>query len=334
MAVRTRIPIEKTKEGIEKEARESIDRLQKERYNTPIYEIGMITKLISRSTDPNKNDDIERKIMVQPYSFDKNKLIGIGPSSKEELDLGHEDITSYIIGVRRDFDLSNMLKNGDIVEIEIVSNEITKRNGIDGYYRSTIKDTENFGDYIEGFLFPAVELFKDAKNALTNQEVEEVEITEDILNTKKEVDSYKGGRYKGKIEVITLEGKDVEINTAKKYIEMKNAASKEGIRLGITSGYRSMESQTSIYNNRYEPDYQGSGTCRKKGENVSGTFEQAKKVSSKGVAAYPGCSNHQNGKALDLWNSPSNVAWLRVNASRFGFYNTVSSENWHWEYLG
>jgi hypothetical protein len=324
MVTRVRIPIDKSKEGREKEAQEVIERLQKERYATPIYEIGMITQLIPRSQDPKATDDIERKIIVQPYSFDKAKITGIGPSSKQELDLGHEEITSYVIGVRRNFTLSSILKNGDIVEIELVNNEITKRNAIDGFYKSTIKNSENFGDYVEGVLFPAAEIFRSTKNFLTNENLEEVQLSEDILNTKKLVDSYKGGAYQGKIEVVILEGKEVEINTAKRYVQMKNAARQQGIILSITSGYRTMESQIRIYNQRYEPDY----TPRQSG------CSKGQLQANKAVAAYPGCSNHQNGKALDLFNSPQNVAWLMENASRFGFFNTVSSENWHWEYIG
>lgn len=341
MASRVYIPIDKSSSGRQKAKHDAIERLQKERYSTPIYEIGQITDLVYRSDDPLNTTDIERKIIVQQHSFDEARRVGLAPSDTEtSFNQGHESIVSYTIGVRKDSNGLNTFKVGDIVEIEIVSNEITKRNNIDGFYRSTLQNTENFWNYVEGKAYPIIDTFKGAQNTLSktffpDDSSEPEDLNEEVLNTKKEVPAYKGGRFIGNIEVVTLEGKEVEINTAKKYLEMKKAAKREKVYLGITSGYRSMESQIRIYNSRYEPDYKGTGTCSNKGENTSGTFERATKVAEdKGVAAYPGCSNHQNGKALDLWNSSRNVAWLRANASRFGFFNTVRSENWHWEYLG
>lgn len=335
------IPIDKSFDGKQKDSNDAIERLKKERYANPVYELAQITDFVYRSEDPKDSNEIARKIIVQPFSFDESKKKGLNPPDFEnEKVVPYDDITYLTIGVRRDAELSTVLKIGDLIEVEIVANEITKRNSIDGFYRSTIKETEGFFEFVEGKAFPLVEMFKETKNSLEKTFFPtgpdgEVKIPDEVLNTKRTVPSYRYGKMTGEIEIITLEGKEVEITTAKKYLEMKNAAMKEGVRLGITSGYRSMESQTSIYNRRYEPDYQGTGTCRRKGENTSGTFEKAKKVATKkGVAAYPGCSNHQNGKALDLWNSSKNVAWLRANAAKFGFKNTVRSENWHWEYIG
>jgi hypothetical protein len=53
------------------------------------------------------------------------------------------------------------------------------------------------------------------------------------------------------------------------------------------------------------------------------------------LAAEPGYSNHQSGEALDLNTAASGVySWLVNNASRYGFYRTVPSEPWHWEFFG
>lgn len=341
MAVRTYIPIDRSLEGQRKDRYDSVERNQKERYATPIYEIGQVTDFVSKSLDPLEVQDLERKIIVQPYSFDESKKTGIGPpDNSNSHDIGHEDVTSYVIGIKKNFEASTTFKKGDIIEIQIVSNEITKRNAIDGFYVSTLQESTELWNIIEGKLYPLTEIFKSKKNPLNKvfypEDLESpTTITDEILETKKTVPSYKGGLYTGDIEVITLEGKEVEINTATKYLEMKEAARQERVYLGLTSGYRSMDSQIKIYNSRYEPDYKGTGNCRNKGENVSGTFEKSIKIDTeKGVASYPGCSNHQNGKALDIVNTPRNVAWLRRNAQSFGFYNTVRSENWHWEYIG
>lgn len=52
------------------------------------------------------------------------------------------------------------------------------------------------------------------------------------------------------------------------------------------------------------------------------------------VAAPPGTSNHGWGIAIDIASYPSAVAWMRNNARRFGFYERVPGEPWHWEYEG
>jgi hypothetical protein len=336
MATRTYRPIDKDFDGTQKDNRQAVERLKKERYANPIYEIGQITDFVYRSEDPLEKGDLERKIIVQGYSYDKSLKTGIGPKKEQER---HEDETSYIIGVRRGQSLDKVLKIGDIVEIQIVSNELTKRNNIDGFYSSTLKETDGVWNFIEGSTFDLTDSYKGIKNDLSknffpSESETQTELSEEVLATKRVAPSYRRGNLVGNIEIITLEGKEVEVNTAKQYLAMKKEARKDGIYLGITSGYRTMESQTKIYNRRYEPDYQGTGTCTNKGENTSGTFEKAIREPGVKVAAYPGCSNHQNGKALDLWNSPANVRWLRANAARFGFFNTVASENHHWEYLG
>ena len=113
----------------------------------------------------------------------------------------------------------------------------------------------------------------------------------------------------GDIEVIRLGGKLVEVNTAEMFLRMKEEAAKDGITLRINSGFRTMEEQVRLYA-KYK----------------SGTGN---------LAAKPGYSNHQNGIALDIGNKPKeNVYWLRRNAKRFGFYERVKTEDWHWEYEG
>ncbi|MCE9671412.1 M15 family metallopeptidase [Myxococcus stipitatus] len=90
---------------------------------------------------------------------------------------------------------------------------------------------------------------------------------------------------------------------------MEREAEVDGVRLHITSGYRSPREQRALY----EQYRKGHGNR----------------------AARPGRSNHQRGLAVDLVvggaTSPR-FAWLAANACRFGFRRTVRSEPWHWEY--
>lgn len=53
------------------------------------------------------------------------------------------------------------------------------------------------------------------------------------------------------------------------------------------------------------------------------------------VAAYPGTSNHGDGLSCDLTDlGEDDIRWLRMNARRYGFYEDVSGESWHWTYYG
>ena len=111
------------------------------------------------------------------------------------------------------------------------------------------------------------------------------------------------------IKIVDVDGKDVEAKTAKAFRVMQKAAHKNGVSLGIRSGYRSYQKQAQLYK-----DYR-----RGRGN----------------LAAPPGYSNHESGRALDLYVTDHHAYdWLREHAAAFGFHRTVPTEAWHWEYLG
>jgi hypothetical protein len=125
---------------------------------------------------------------------------------------------------------------------------------------------------------------------------------------------------------VTVSGFTIERNTAYDYIFMQRAALKDGIRLSVTSAWRSNEEQTKIRNQRHNAD--GSLTALGK---------------KKGRAALPKFSNHQKGTTLDLWVNMTvddlangryskEYLWLEENAATYGFERTVDSEPWHWEH--
>ena len=117
---------------------------------------------------------------------------------------------------------------------------------------------------------------------------------------------YKKGRPR-RIQVVTLGWTDVEVNTARAFLTMASAAAADGVELWIRSGFRSHEEQRMFY--------------------------QAWREGWGNRAARPGHSNHQSGRALDLYLGPGTFAWLEANARRFGFERTVRGEPWHWEYV-
>jgi hypothetical protein len=109
------------------------------------------------------------------------------------------------------------------------------------------------------------------------------------------------------IEVIKVGGKPTSKPTGHAFLKMQKAADAAGVRLVINSGFRTMAEQKYFY----------------------GCY-QSKKCNNGNLAAKPGFSNHQSGRALDL----STSAWLANNAAKFGFKRTVPSEAWHYEFFG
>jgi hypothetical protein len=123
------------------------------------------------------------------------------------------------------------------------------------------------------------------------------------------VTGYRSG-HKMNICVTTIDGKYVEVNTARAYLRMRKAARKAGVTMHIVSGFRSMASQRYLYH------------CY-----------LSKACNGGNLAAVPGYSNHQSGHALDLNTSSGGVYSYLVNHGHtFGFRRTVPSEIWHWEH--
>ena len=125
-------------------------------------------------------------------------------------------------------------------------------------------------------------------------------------------------------------------NTSSAFKEMQAAAKLAGIDLYIGSGYRSYNTQKSLYNNYVKRD----------GKNAADTY-----------SARPGYSEHQTGLAIDIcshdlkkacvnsnFNNSAPANWLKDNAQYYGFilrYPNGKSgetgykyESWHYRYVG
>jgi LAS superfamily LD-carboxypeptidase LdcB len=122
------------------------------------------------------------------------------------------------------------------------------------------------------------------------------------------VTGYRHGQ-KTRIKLVEVGGVELEAKTARAFIAMAEAAAQRGIMLAIRSGFRSHEKQKELYR-----EYRrGWGN----------------------LAARPGYSNHQSGRAVDIYIDDYNVyEWLLHNARNYGFKRTVKREAWHWEYVG
>lgn len=129
--------------------------------------------------------------------------------------------------------------------------------------------------------------------------------------TERSDNGYRGGS-RFSIDVVRVDDRPVEVNTANAYIAMQESARRSGVNLRIVSGFRTNSEQQYLY----------------------GCYVNCN-CNSCNLAARPGYSNHQSGSALDLNTRDSGVLnWLNTNAARFGFRRTVPSENWHWEFQG
>lgn len=85
------------------------------------------------------------------------------------------------------------------------------------------------------------------------------------------------------------------------------AAKAQGVDIGITDSYRTYETQVDL--------------VRRKGLYSQG-----------GLAAAPGTSDHGWGMAVDLDLDAKAQAWMRQNASAYGFAEDTPREPWHWAF--
>ena len=101
----------------------------------------------------------------------------------------------------------------------------------------------------------------------------------------------------------------------------------------VESGYRSMEKQQSLYDQKL-PEFLNGGYSE----------EEARALTEKWVSV-PGTSEHQLGIAVDISGEVYDIyAWLQENSWKYGFIlryppdktsiTGVSGEEWHYRYVG
>lgn len=127
---------------------------------------------------------------------------------------------------------------------------------------------------------------------------------------------YRNGRIPSNALTNVGGGHKMYGDAARAYTSMRDAARRDGVNIRLTDSYRSYAAQVDV--------------ARRKG--IYGVRQPNGRL---GLAARPGTSNHGLGRAVDvnLEASPGASAWLRRNASRFGFH-TIPREPWHWEFRG
>jgi len=134
----------------------------------------------------------------------------------------------------------------------------------------------------------------------------------------KSVKGYRGGKpYILNVSSIHQKGTHgsslaLATRPAKNFRDMMVAAAKDGFHLSVTTAFRTHREQRILH--------------RAKGE----------------LAARPGHSSHQMGMSVDIAGTTRVIDkkknrtilywWLVRNAKRFGFYNDVEGETWHWTF--
>ena len=122
------------------------------------------------------------------------------------------------------------------------------------------------------------------------------------------------------LEIISDQGHQLEKKAAKAWRELVVEAGSAGHDIYLTTAYRTPEHQKKLY---------------AKYVKAIAAWEQSGRTTAKPTpVAAPGKSAHEKGRAVDIKVAayPELLKWLRANASRFGFYETVKTEPWHWEF--
>ncbi|MBR2734959.1 MAG: M15 family metallopeptidase [Clostridia bacterium] len=150
-------------------------------------------------------------------------------------------------------------------------------------------------------------------------------------------DNFLPNGYRPKIK--SCRGKEIADVAFDDLNKMIDDAKKDGIKLWISSGYRSTELQTKLFNRQIE---------KEKSKAVISQEEAEKRAAM--VVARPGTSEHNTGLAVyfngvsDNFYTTKEYEWLMKNAHKYGFIERyqkkwkertgVIYEPWHFRYVG
>ena len=244
---------------------------------------------------------------------------------------------------------------GWVVDRQILRNE-DDAPGI-GYYVTSIVLDIAFG-LLAGIIVGAIFIIKgckkddapadDAQN--TNQPVDNIgdTTTPDNVTVDDElltlVNPWNPLPDDWTVDLVTLDdGHRVDSRCYEAYMEMINACKAAGYSPVNCSGYRTQETQQSLYDNKVQRLIS------------SGMSEEEAKTEAAKAVAIPGTSEHQLGLAVDLVDanmqdltsaqeSTETQKWLMANSWRYGFIHRYPNgktditgiiyEPWHYRYVG
>ncbi len=129
----------------------------------------------------------------------------------------------------------------------------------------------------------------------------------------------------GSAETVEYQGQRLHKDAASAFDNMRQAASKDNVKLQVISGFRGIRAQADIF------------------EGKGGGLQAAE------YSAPPGHSQHHTGLAIDIntletsFRTSKAFAWLKEHGGEYGFmlpYGNINgdlgpnNEPWHWVYVG
>lgn len=147
---------------------------------------------------------------------------------------------------------------------------------------------------------------------------------------------FRGWRVAVDLVTIDAEGHELEAEAAAAWRRMRLQADIDGVILRARTAFRSHEFQTQL---REKYERYAAYTERLKLWEAGGKVgPEPKKVPYASLAARPGQSFHEVGKAVDVEGAAmvgsAIETWLGANCEKFGFKRDVPGEPWHCHWVG
>lgn len=234
---------------------------------------------------------------------------------------------------RHNIDYSKLKRNYDKQEndtpiyIDHVNEfNIKDSNYIEKYYKRYITYKKNHSDYNDDQIITYVNIGLDMP-FYTN--MKDTDMSDGYLIICNKYNKLRSDYVPDLVSLAGFGGGQMERVAAESFKEMSNAAKKEGIDIHNISGYRSYNTQKSLYNSYVNRD----------GKEKADTY-----------SARAGTSEHQTGLATDInsisisFENTSAFKWLSKNAYKYGFIlrypkgkehiTGYTYEPWHYRYVG
>jgi len=166
-------------------------------------------------------------------------------------------------------------------------------------------------------------------------------ISDDFLGQRS---MYSAGQVISQETVYIFDRYPITAQVLSAYKAMQDAAFADGVDLHLSSGYRDPFETLKRANGSHISSSQYSlrvaNVIDKSKKDDDNFLRTASSTAFDPYTARPGYSNHNSGLAIDLncggakFNNFDQgiYEWLLLNAYKYGFVRTVSTEEWHWEY--
>ena len=203
---------------------------------------------------------------------------------------------------------------------------INESNYIEKYYERYIAYKKKHADYSDDKIITYVNIGLD--NSFYSN-MEDTDMSDGYLIICNKYHKLKSNYVPNLVSLAGYGGGQMEKTAAGYFKEMCNAAKKDGIDIHNISGYRSYNTQKSLYNSYVNRD----------GKEKADTY-----------SARAGTSEHQTGLATDInslstsFENTSAFKWLSNNAYKYGFILRYPKgkehitgymyEPWHYRYVG